>query len=565
MFSVTEVISSYYPSLANKPWLFNPLTTLLKKLLHEKEFINFAELYPYLQGMDFVEQVLEHFEFSYSVRNKEKERIPSTGRVVIIANHPIGSLDGLALLKLITEVRSDVKVVANQMLMALKPLHPMLLPVNNMQGGTFRGCITGMSNHLKNEGALIIFPAGEVSRLGSKGVRDGKWHGGFLKLARSNKAPILPVLIEGKNSSVFYGLSLIYRPLGTLLLVKEMFKQRSKHLPVRIGEIIPYESFGAAKISVTQQVKLFKKHLYLIPKKKPLVFLTQKAIALPENRKDLSQSIQKECEHLGETGDGKDIYLYRYQDSSPILREIGRLREVAFRAVGEGSHQRRDTDRYDRHYLHLILWDKKDLEIVGAYRLGESQKIVDKFGIEGLYTSSLFTFYPCMDVVLANGLELGRSFVQPQYWGKRSLDYLWLGIGAFLKKYPHYRYLFGPVSISNSYPKAAKDLLIEFYQLYFHSSERFASSKSPYQMDEAPFKTFSGSDYREDFIQLKSLLANIGVAVPVLYKQYSELYEPGGVKFLAFGLDTEFSDCVDGLALADITALKTSKRLRYMG
>lgn len=564
MFTVNDVLSKHYPQTLDKPWLFKPLSFVLKHLLHEREMQEFAERYPHHQGLEFVEQVLEYFNISYSTRDVEKERIPSAGRLVIIANHPIGSLDALALIKLVSEVRRDIKVIANQMLMAITPLHDMILPVNNMQGGTPKDHIHNIQQHLHKEGVLLIFPSGEVSRLRPQGVRDTHWHSGFLRIAKQAKAPILPVFIDAKNSPLFYGASMLYKPLATMLLVTEMFKQKRKHLPMRVGEIVPVASYTGNKISRSQQVKLFKKHLYKIGAGKAGIFATQNAIAGPENRTELLHAIKDKCEHLGETVDGKVMYLYEYSGSSPILREIGRLREIAFRAVGEGSNKRRDLDAYDTDYFHLILWDKDDLEIAGAYRFGDAKKIIGKKGLSGLYSASLFDYGPPMDPYFEQGLELGRSFVQPKYWGKRSLDYLWYGIGAFLQRHPQYRYLFGPVSLSNSYPKAAKDLLIQFYSLYFSQSQHIAQAKTPYYLPQDYQHNFSGQDYKQDFTQLKHLLANMGMTVPTLYKQYTETYDEGGVHFIDFNIDPDFNDCIDGLALADITTLKAKKRARYM-
>ncbi|WP_166839009.1 GNAT family N-acyltransferase [Rheinheimera pleomorphica] len=567
MISVDQVLAQNLPGLTNRPWLYKPVKGALRRLLHEQDFINFASRYPHLQGLEFVEQVLDHFNFRYSVRDNEIERIPATGRIVIIANHPIGSLDGLALLKLVSDIRPDVKVVANQLLMALKPLHNLLLPVNNMNGGTERRALDNIQQHLVDEGALILFPSGEVSRLRPDGIRDGKWHSGFLRFAGNAKAPILPVFIDGRNSALFYGASMLYKPLATMLLVQEMFKQQRKKLEIRIGEQIPFDAFANLALETPAKVKLFKKHLYRLAKDKPPLFITQSAIAHPEDRIVLKKAVES-CELLGQTGDGKQIYLYQHQQSSPVLREIGRLREFAFRAVGEGSGLRRDIDRFDNHYEQLILWDKDDLEIVGAYRFANSRKVLAEHGKSGLYTASLFQFEQCMDTYLDAGLELGRSFVQPRYWGKRSLDYLWYGIGAYLKRNPHIRYLFGGVSLSASYPQAARDLMVYFYSLYFSDASVSAVSKQPYPLPQTLLtelqQHFSGTDYLADFTQLKHLLANMGLSVPTLYKQYSELCEPGGVRFLAFGTDPDFANCVDGLVLVDIHQVKAAKKARYL-
>lgn len=568
MISVEKMVQQHLPQLQQKPWLEKPVKGALKHLLHEQEFVAFAEQYPHLQGIEFIEQVLEYFQFSYTVRDNELERIPTSGRVVIIANHPIGSLDGLALVKLVHDVRPDVKVIANQLLTAIQPLHALLLPVNNMQGGTERRCIDLIHQHLAGEGAVIVFPAGEVSRLKPNGIRDGKWHAGFLRFARSSKAPVLPVYIDARNSALFYGASMLYKPLATMLLVQEMFKQKHKSISMRIGEVIPYDSFANLPMENQAIVKVFKKHLYRLGKDKAPLLKTQTAIAHPEDRLELRKAIEA-CQLLGETADGKQIYLYQSALSSPVLREIGRLRELSFRAVGEGSGRRRDIDRFDSYYEQLILWDKDDLEIVGAYRFANTRTIMAEQGLAGLYTASLFKFGPQMDTYLAHGLELGRSFVQPRYWGKRSLDYLWYGIGAYLKQNPDIRYLFGGVSLSNSYPKAARDLLVYFYTLYFSEENDTAIPNLPYQL---PFETlqqlqqhFNGQDYSADFTQLKHLLAHMGLSIPTLYKQYGEVAEPGGVQFLAFGIDPDFADCVDGLVLVDVDKLKPQKKQRYLG
>lgn len=565
MFSVNEMISENYPQLEQKPWRYKLLTGILRSLLNEKEFIEFDELYPHLEGVDFVEQVLDYFDFSYSVRDRERVNIPNEGRVVIIANHPLGSLDGLALLKMVSETRPDVKVVANQMLMALKPLHSMLLPVNNMQGGTPKKNIENMNKYLtEQEGAVIIFPSGEVSRIHPSGVKDSKWHRGFLRMAKATESPIVPIFMDGTNSPLFYGLSMLFKPLGTALLVKEMFKQRSKNLPIRIGEMIPPSSFNNLPISLEQQIKLFKRDLYTLKKGRKRVFTTQKPIALPEERKALSKAIENDCTLLGLTPDNKKILQYKHTGSSPIMREIGRLREIAFRAVGEGTEKRRDTDKHDASYFHLILWDEKELEIVGAYRIGDATQVATSEDFGHLYSASLFDYQPEMAQYFAQGLELGRSFIQPKYWGKRALDYLWMGIGAFIEANQQYRYLFGPVSLSNNYPDAAKQLLVSFYQSYFPSTEHLAEAKHPVNFPVSLGDTFNGKDFQQDFTLLKQLLSDMGYTVPTLFKQYSDLCEDDGVKYLAFSIDPDFNDCIDGLVFVDLGKLKAKKHARYM-
>lgn len=566
MISVENLVAEKIPSLANRsPKIRQTIVAFFRYLFHEQEFRRFEEAYPYLEGFDFVDQVLDYFEVSYTARHRDRERIPATGRVVIIANHPVGSLDGLALLKLVSEVRRDVRVVANDMLLTIKPLNGLLLPVDNMERRTTRQNIRSIESHLNDNGAVIIFPAGEVSRMSAQGIRDGRWNSGFLRLAVKTRAPVLPVHIDARNSVFFYSLSLLARPLSTLWLIREMFKHSQRDIKIRISHPVEYMDYVGLPLSKKVVVKLFKKHVYQLAKKDTgRIFVnTHQSIAHPEQRQYLRNEIRN-CEKLGQTNDGKQIFLYHYKSDSYVMREISRLREVSFRAVGEGSGQRRDWDQFDSLYDHIILWDDEQLEIVGAYRLVRTSRLVAESGFSGLYSNTLFEYSVEAMRYMDHGVELGRSFVQPRYWGKRSLDYLWYGIGAYLNKYKDVRYLFGPVSISNSYPDAAKHQIVSFYQKFFSSSERWANARQPFTSEVEIIKDFP-DDYQAAFVSLKEGLSTQGLSVPVLYKQYTELCETGGVEFVDFNIDDKFSDCIDGLVLVDIHKLKDARRKRYLG
>jgi len=557
LINVAEIVQEYASGLSG--WRRKWLETMLKILLHEKEFIEFDKKYPYLRGIPSVEQILAYFQLRCETDTAELENIPAEGPVVFAANHPIGSLDGLALLKTIAFVRPDVKIVANRLLSSLKPLQDLFVSVDNMgEGRANRRQIEAIQAHLKQGGALIVFPASEVSRLSFAGVRDRQWSNGFLRLAAKVEAPIVPIYVHGRNSAFFYLASLLAKPLSTYLLVNEMFKQRGKHLQIRIGEQIPYSQ--DAKLSA----ETFRRHVYLIGRGKAGCLAGEAPIALPQNRATLKVAVEA-CEMLGSMSDGKMIYLYRNETGgapSPILLELGRLREIAFRAVGEGSGRRLDLDKYDQDYYHLLLWEPQALEIVGAYRFIPTANLVEKKNLEGLYSYSLFHYGVEMNPILEQGVELGRSFIQPKYWGKRGLDYLWLGIGAYLGRYPQYRYLFGPVSISGSMPQKARDLLVSFYRSHFSPETPVATSRRPYSTPLADW--LFNRDYQEDLTYLKNTLSEMGCSIPTLYKQYTELCEPGGVQFMDFGVDPEFNHCVDGLVVVDISAIKPSRYKRYI-
>ncbi|UTW04591.1 lysophospholipid acyltransferase family protein [Amphritea atlantica] len=568
MVNVEQVITEKYPTFASKPSIIrNTALFMLRRLFHEQEVNAFLEDNNNYQGFEFIDQVLDYFNFTYSLSNKDLMNIPSSGRVLIIANHPLGALDGLALLKMIGEIRKDVRIVANDMLSSFSQLSPLLLPVDNLNRATRKQDIANINNALHNEEAVIVFPAGEVSRAGATGIKDSNWNQGFLHFAKKTNSPILPVFIGGKNSSLFYTISGINRTLAALLLPREMFNKHSMNLKFKIGEPIPYSQLDKLPVSGPEKCKMVRKHLYRLARDKNPLFKTEKTIARPQDRKALKQELKK-SELLGETADGKRIYLFDYQADSAVMREVGRLREVSFRCVGEGTGEKLDLDRYDSHYRHLILWDEEELEIVGAYRLAEAWKMNNNED-DQLYSSTLFNYSPAMQQFFEQGIELGRSFVQPKYWGKRSLDYLWYGIGAYLKRHPEVRYMFGPVSLSNSYPQHAKDLLVYFYRLYFPDRDELGKSFTPYALKPETItdlqQLFCGSDYKEDFKILKQQMDFLNCAVPTLYKQYADVCEEGGVRFLDFGVDADFNFCVDGLVLVDMNYLKAKKRARYIG
>lgn len=264
---------------------------------------------------------------------------------------------------------------------------------------------------------------------------------------------------------------------------------------------------------------------------------------------------------LGQTRDGKQIWLCQIPEKTALLLELGRLREEAFRAVGEGTGNRCDIDDYDYRYQHLVLWDQPKQMIVGAYRLA---KAANKGGLL-LYSESLFRFKSGMQSVVDTGLELGRSFIRPEYWGSRSLDYLWYGIGAYLRHNPDIRYLFGPVSISGQLPARAKALIVSFFQAHFSDKdEGMAEAIEPYRI---PFKyrgiAHYGQDYSSELKDLQQRLKKMKVGVPTLYKQYAEVCEDNGVQFCAFNIDPAFGNCLDGLVVVDLHCLKASKRKRY--
>lgn len=568
MINVETAVRHLAPSLLTQPPLVRrPVLSALRFVSKERHVNRFLDQHADAEGFLFVEKVLENFGFRYIADNADRQNVPACGRVVIIANHPIGTLDGLALLQFVGEIRRDVKVMANDLLANVKPLQPLIIPVS-VHGGQYRKShFEAALRALDKDEALIVFPAGEVSRVRPTGVRDPEWRDGFLRLAERTGAPILPVHIEARNSALFYAASTLLKPLGALLLAREMFKHQSNTIRFRIGEPIPASTVVQLDAPIQTKVRLVRRHLYRLARSRASVLRTERQIAHPESRLGIRRELAQ-SESLGQTPDGKQIHLVDAGPDSTVLRELGRLRELAFRRVGEGAGTRRDLDPYDAYYRHVVLWDDRDLEIVGAYRLGEVAKIRADRGTGSLYTETLFSYNAQIQPQLERGVELGRSFVQPRYWGLRSLDILWLGIGAYLRTRPDVRYLFGPVSISNTYPTLAKDLLVYFYNLHFGAREVHALARNPYAISAAKLKSlrelFPGEDYGTDLQTLRAQLGNLKLQIPTLYRQYTELCVAGGVRFLDFGVDPAFSHCVDGLVIVDIATLHDRKRRRYL-
>lgn len=573
---IEEQIFARLPAIARQPWLERPVRKALKSLCHEHDFESFLSTHSHRVGSDFVSDILDFFEFDYLVSPRAIENIPQQGRVVIYANHPIGSLDGIALLHMVRQVRPDVRIVANQLLWGLVQLRPMLLPVTNIGGRAGKLQLQRIHEFLDAEGAVIIFPSGEVSRLRPQGVRDTHWQSGFIKIARKTNTPMLPIHVQGRNSWSFYGSSMVHKTLGTLLLIKEMFRQRRGQVRFTVGQAHQPSFTGLSSREAAQQLRKQLYGLTRASRHAEPVTKAPRALAYAESPLAVRDALVKQ-ELLLEMPNGLQLYLYYAQPDCPVLRELGRVREQVFRAVGEGTSKRCDVDTYDQTFAHLILWHPEHMKIAGGYRLGIADANFKQHGQRGIYTASLFNLRQAFSRYIRNGIELGRSFVAEAYRDRYSLDYLWLGIGVFLRKYPQQRYLFGPVSLSGDFPAAAKDLIVAYYQHFFPAKVPLAEANRPFIISTEGVQQFqqmlaqaeadsADAEAQKAFVfrELKAQLKQFNCALPPLFKQYSELCEGGGVQFAAFSVDPDFNNSVDGLVIVDLHKLKAAKRDRYL-
>lgn len=512
----------------------------------------------HLGGFDFVAEALAHLQVRYEVGDDALARIPEAGRLLIVANHPSGALDALALLDAVARVRRDVRIVANDVLSLVEPLAELLLPVRVLGGRPTADSVRAVRQALEAEQCVIVFPAGEVSRLSLQGVRDTRWRHGFVRFAHVTGAPVLPVCVQARNSALFYGASALFKPVGTALLAREMFARRDRLMRLQVGEPMCLSPGG----DEAGQLREVRRALYALGREDRPVTGGPAVLAMPVDAGQVAAEVEA-AELLGATADGKQIRLASCPGDSPLLLELGRLRELTFRKVGEGTGLERDIDTYDRHYQHIVVWDAEARRIAGAYRLARGARVLAMHGLAGLYTASLFRYSDDAIPRIAEGVELGRSFVVPDYWGSRSLDYLWQGIGAYLRRYPNVRYLFGAVSISAALPREAKEQLVAYYQRYYGSASGLAESNRPFGYFAAP-PSFGDMDAGTAFDVLRNNLSALGASVPMLYRQYTDLCEPGGARFLAFGIDPGFSDSIDGLIEVDLQRIRPNKRRRYL-
>jgi len=508
---------------------------------------------------------------TYTVKPKELKNIPATGRLIVIANHITGGSDAFSLYELIANAREDkqVKLIVNGMFMSVTQASEIIIPVDNITGAITKSSLRAINAALQNEEAIIIFPAGIVSRWHFGGVKDFAWQPSFLKFARKNEAPILPVRIEARNSKLFYFLSLFLPLRLSSLMLPHEFATASqrKDLEFNIGRVIPLKSFSDASRSVEEYMKLFYEHLYAIGTQKYNLLKTEITITAASNKIMLKKEIQS-SKKLGETQDGKLIVLAESANAPFLMQELGRVREISFRAIGGGTGGAKDNDLYDNYYKHLVLWDQDELEIVGAYRIGEVSDIIENRGMEGLYTYNQCDFSDEFTLYTKNSVELGRSFVQPKYWGGRSLDNLWQGVGAYLANNPQIVYTYGIVTINADTPRKAVAALVYFYSHHFRCESEMMRAKEPYFMsydDKTEFdELFKYKSYKDGFVELKRYLKRLGTTVPTLFKQYAELYEQGAFRFFDFSVNEKLHGVVEGFIIADNSRMKETKKDRYI-
>lgn len=521
------------------------------------------------------DRILRSLNVAYQVAPEDMAGIPPRGPLVVVANHPYGGIEGIILAALLRSVRPDVKVMANLVLGTLPCLHEWVISVDpfgresstmyNIQG------LKAAIQWLKSGGVLVVFPAGEVAHVDirQRVITDPPWHSTVAALIRRTGASAIPVFFSGSNGPMFQVLSMVHPMLRTVMLPSELLNKRNHRFEVRIGHSLSFQKLKA--FSGDEEMTAYLRwRTYLLgnrqkcgqtPGAKPGWGIGRPRVAVSVPAQPEPAQLEAEISGLGSDQtllqSGEDaVILASAQQLPTVMREIGRLREVTFRSVGEGTGRAIDLDEFDPYYLHLFVWRKSRRQIVGAYRLGQTDLILKERGIKGLYTSTLFEFKEAFFERLGPAVEMGRSFVRLEFQGAmNALPLLWKGIGRFITRNPRYKILFGPVSISNRYHPLSRHMMVSYLQQN-HLTREISGLLKP----KAPFKRHSMAGWQpqpicynvKDVDELSELISDIEAdrkRVPVLLKHYLKL----GGKVVGFNVDSSFSHVVDGLIVVDLT------------
>ena len=536
----------------------------------------------------FFQSCLQVLRVSYSLPEEDLARIPATGPVIVVANHPFGGIEGIMAGEIVSRVRPDTKIFGNYLLQQIPFLHQDVIPVDVFGGRdaprmNFRSSKEAIK-WLRAGHVLITFPAGEVAHLqwGQCGVADSAWNPHIAALVRLTQSAAIPMYFPGKNSASFHLMGLVHPLLRTALIPRELGNKVGRRFQVYIGKSIPWRRLQKFTNDREMIAFLRLKNDVLLNRSAvdaqryhPRRFLRA---GLPRRQEEIIPPVEKAllCQELDQlpkeaklvATDDYAVYLARADQIPNMLREIGRLREITFRDVQEGTGKPLDLDGFDQYYQHLFLWNTSQNELAGAYRLGLSDKILAQYGLKGLYTSTLFRFKRRFLEELATVLELGRSFISSKYQREyHCLALLWKGIGQFIIRNPRYRVLLGPVSISHDYQAISKNLIIQYLRQTKLDSNMARYVKPRKRCWMGKVRTFDTQSLRsflqnvDDVSLLISEIEKDGKGVPVLLRHYLKL----NATILCFNLDKKFSNVIDGLMLVDLT--KTDPRLlrRFMG
>ena len=528
--------------------------------------------------LDFLNGVLRDSQVEFEIPIQDLNRIPKDGPFITISNHPLGGLDGVLLLKILLEKRTDYKIIGNFLLHKIAPLKPYVLPVNPFENRKeAKSSVAGIKAallHLKAGNPLGIFPAGEVSTHKLGGVKvDKPWEEGAVRFIKKANAPIIPIYFHAKNSRLFYILAKISDSLRTAKLPSEILSQKNKVIKVRIGKPITVKDqkeytdlidfYEFIRMKTYMLANPFQKKNKILSSQNIKIKKTVKKI-IPQNNTD---SFIAEVDVL-RASDGRllesknyEVFFANAKYIPNLLQEIGRLREITFRAIGEGTNNAIDLDKYDAYYYHLFLWDREANCLVGAYRMGLGKEIYKEYGIKGFYIQNLFRIEPELHKMMENTIEMGRAFIIQEYQQKpMPLFLLWKGIVHVTLRYPAYKYLMGGVSISNQFSDFSKSLMIEFMKSHYYDPylAQYIQPKKEYKVKlKDADKDFVFDATKADLQKFDKIIDEIepgALRIPVLIKKYVKQ----NARLVAFNVDPKFNNAVDGLMYIKVADIPDS-------
>lgn len=524
----------------------------------------------------FLRFTLDILGIDYHIAHGSLDSVPKQGATVIVANHPLGCVEGVILAELLLMVRDDIQILANQYLKTVPELDQLFIGVDVFEGKdavkSNMKALRAANKHLANGGLLLVFPAGEVSQLvdaKQQRLEDKSWSRSVSSLIRKNKATTVPVFISGQNSKRFYMAGKIHPLLRTLLLGRELLNKQAQTIDLSFGQAIKFKELNT--LNDDQVVNYLRLNTYLLNRETQSVKpsssseqLSPIAAGLPvgELLEELN-NLPEESKLL--TSGEFDVYCTKSQNIPSLLHEIGRLRELNFRQVGEGTGLAIDIDHFDHDYLHLFVWDRENQCLVGAYRLGLVDQLIEKHGVAGLYSRTLFNYDQRFIDQMGKSIEMGRSVIAQQYQKSMSaLLLLWKGIATFVHQNPDYTHLFGPVSISNDYSDTARQLLAQSMTLHHYDNNcaEYVTPSNPLPEHHRDWNT-SMLTALGDLQLLSRVIARIdeGKGVPVLLRQYLSL----NGKLVCFNVDPAFNNALDGLITVDLRDVQEKTLARYMG
>ncbi|MGI9274616.1 MAG: lysophospholipid acyltransferase family protein [Endozoicomonas sp.] len=531
---------------------------------------------------EFLKLVLQIFQVDYKVLSGALDSIPATGPSVVVANHPFGGIEGVALADLLLKVRPDVKVLTNELLCRIPDLQEIFIGVDVLGNNSRKHNMSAIEEARKwvEDGhLLLIFPAGEVSSFDFSllQVTDPRWRNTAARIVRKTEASVTPIYIEGRNGLLFQTMGVINQRLRTIRLIRELLNKKGETLGFRVGQTLDRSALKNmdSDSALTNYMRL---NTYLLSTQKPekvrpslgrnKKIRNEKPVAAATEMAKLVENVQQlpeECLLLEKNE--MAVYCATAAQLPSVLREIGRLRELTFRGVGEGTGLELDLDKYDEHYLHLFLWNREKSEVVGAYRIGQIDKILRENGIHSIYSRSLFRYHAKFLHKLGSSLEMGRSFVRPEYQKSLgALMMLWKGIGAYVAANPWYRVLFGPVSISSDYSEVSRQLMAGCLSMNNSDSVLTELVRPTTPLKKGRRRFWSQQDLQglKDVDKLSLLVQQIekdNKGIPVLLKQYLKL----SGELAAFNVDPDFNNALDGLIIVDLTKVNERALNKYMG